>query len=370
MVASGYISTTRTFVNNITKYSALSPSAKLKPAKIFMSFDWDNSISAQLSKTTFQRIGNDKRRVMFQLPVTPETVKIDMGNEVETNTIVQTGEVVLPRYKKAVQVRFESLFPFDATAPYVSKQDTMLDKFKAFTKNGILGTQKSGNLQALRDKTEPAMPTDYFKVFEYLAKKKLPLAFTMTFYDGGHIETKQFTISAFDAEPENNGDYKYNIALAEWTDIKPRLLNDPTPTVDDSIKCHDSFVETAKDSELWWKEIDTSNIQNVCLSKLADLYNIVYKSYGTVSKGILDAVLTYNGIKSGIFYTSTGFLKLKGTFSNFAGKVGIGSNMAGTSKISSVDTSSISTLIKQIDTAKFKSQLASSIETRRQQNLT
>ena len=368
MVASGYVSTTRTFVSNITKYSGLSPSAKLKPAKIFMSFDYDPKIAMQLTKTSFKLIGS-RKRVMFQLPVTPETVKIDMGSETETNQVVQTGEVALPRYKKAVQIRFESVFPFDPTAPYVTKQDTMLDKFKAFTKEGILGTQQSGSLQALRDKTNPAMPTDYFKVFEHLAKTKTPFAFTMTFYDGGHLETKQFTIGAFDAEPENNGDYKYNIAIAEWTNMRPRLLNDPAPKESYAIQYHDQYVYQHKDSELWWKQLDTSQIQNACLAKVGDFYNLIYKSYGCVSKSMLDAVLAYNGIKSAVFYTGSAGLKLKGTFVNFAGKVGIGSNIAKASG-SSVDTSSISTLIKQIDTAKMKSQMAASIETRRSQNLT
>ena len=324
----------------------------VKPASVYISFP-DVPELRHLYKPPFERIGAEQnKQLTFKLPVTPETIKISMGSEVDTNPVVQTGEVVLPKYKKSIQLRFDSFFPYDTNAPYVTTK-SIKDIFKANTKSSLRRELKQTWRDYL-DTAEPALPKDYIDLFKVVDKKRIPITIAVTFYEGGDIEPITMTVDTFDAEPESNGDYKYSMSLIEWTDIRPKLAGQV-----DSERTGAQILSDRLVSPLQMARDDVK-----------DWWSFCKYWYGTASWKIIQALTTYNKVKNTAVNISLQAVKVKGNLINFPGKFGITSNLLGVTKITPSDTKAVSASIKSIDTSRSSKSTADLIAQRKSQNLT
>jgi hypothetical protein len=316
------------------------------PARIFITlnysedFDYLRSYKGFVVKS-FNAGTKPVGTISFEIPVMPPTVDIDTGNQKDTEMVARVGEVVLPKYKKARQVRWSSFFPYDTSAPYLSTSVRnltwgSLTKFGSSIKN--FASQTVGSLLGLSQ--ENPTPAVYISIFEALSKSEEPFTMSMTFYEGGNMSAKKYTLDSFKTNPENNGDFQYSISIVEWTDIRPKLLNNNG----DEVK----VVDISVPDKIKFKSI--KNIQ--------EFWRFAKQCYPTVSKGLVWAFSTYNGVRNLIFEGVLIGWKIKGSLQDLGGRFGILSNMFGLAKITSKDTKEISSSLKKLSFSKASRQLA------------
>ena len=309
------------------------------PARIFITLTYTKDFEFLRGLQGFKfSPKSDSKTIVFEIPVMPPTVKIDFGNSKDTENVTRIGEVVLPKYQKAKQFRWESFFPYDSRAPYLSASVRNLswgslsdykDKIKNFAQDAW---------NSIKNTT--AKPEVYIKLFETLAQTEEPFTISMTFYDGGNIPATKVTLDTFGAEPENNGDYKYEISLIKWTKIGPKLLNSKGEVVEEgSAKVPDST-------------------KSKIIQKLKDFWKFTKKCYGKVSKPLIWAFATYNGVRGLVFDGVLKAWKIKGSLQDLSGRFGILNNMFGLSKITSKDTKVVSNSLKKLSFTKASKQMA------------
>ena len=162
----------------------------------------------------------------------------------------------------------------------------------------------------------------------------------MTFYDGGNMPATKVTLDTFGAEPENNGDYKYEISLIKWTKIGPKLLNSKGEVVEKgSVKVSD--------------KIKLKQIRNI-----KDFWKWAKQCYPDVSKALVWAFATYNGVRGLVFDGILKAWKIKGSLQDLGNRFGILNNMFGLSKITSKDTKAVSNSLKKLSFTKASKQMA------------
>lgn len=322
------------------------------PARIFITLSYNTKFEFLRGMTGFKfSPADDTKVIIFEIPVMPPTVQIDFGNSKDTENIARVGEVVLPKYKKATQFRWESFFPYDVSANYLSTSTrnlswNSLSEYKDRVKN-----MYSSARDAFRG-VEPAtaLPETYIKIFKILSATEEPFTIAMTFYDGGDIPATKVTLDSFNAEPENNGDYKYNVALIEWTDISPKLLDNQGQVVSEG--------ESKVPDSIKFKQI----------SNIKDFWKWAKQCYPIVSKSLIWAFSTYNGIRNLIFDATLKAWKIKGSLQDLGGRFGILSNMFGLSKITSKDTVTITNSLKKLSFTKASKQMAELIKQNKKYN--
>lgn len=309
------------------------------PARIFITLVYNKDFEFLRGMQGFEfKPEDDTKTIVFEIPVMPPTVKIDFGNSKDTENVTRVGEVVLSKYQKAKQFRWESFFPYDLRAPYLSTSVRnlswgTLENYKEDVKNYV---KDSWN----KIKKTNATPEIYIKIFEILTQTEEPFIISMTFYDGGNLPATKVTLDTFGAEPENNGDYSYEISLVKWTKIGPKLLDTKGAVVDEgTVKVQDS--------------IKFKQIKNI-----KDFWKWTKQCYGVVSKSLIWAFATYNGARNLIFDGILKAWKIKGSLQDLGGRFGILSNMFGLSKITSKDTQAISKSLKQLSFTKASKQMA------------
>ena len=307
------------------------------PARIFITLTYDQEFEFLRGVRGFKfNPEADTKTIVFEIPVMPPTIKLDFGNSKDNENVTRVGEVVLPKYQKATQFRWESFFPYDTQAKYLSTsvrnlswsslseyKDTVKDMFKDIWNRGVNPT-----------------PAVYINIFNTLCRTEKPFTISMTFYDGGHIGAMKVTLDTFGAEPENNGDYKYEISLVKWTKIGPKLLNNKGEVVDSGSS----------------KVPDGSKLKQI--SKLKAFFQFTKDCFGVVSKSLVWAFATYNGIRGLVFDGVLKLWKIKGALQDLGGRFGILNNMFGLSKISSKDTKYISSSLKKLSFTKASKQMA------------
>lgn len=283
--------------------------------------------------------------IAFEIPVMPPTIDIDTGNQKDTETVARIGEVVLPKYKKARQVRWSSFFPYDTGAPYLSTSVRNLT-WGTLANIGSAAKNLVGSvIGALTGVSQQeATPAVYISIFEALAKSEEPFTMSMTFYDGGNMGAKKYTLDSFKTNPESNGDYQYSISIVEWTDIRPKLLNNNG----DEVKVSDINVQD---------KIKFKSIRNI-----QDFWKFAKQCYPTVSKSLVWAFATYNGIRNLVFEGILIGWKIKGSLQDLGGRFGILNNMFGLAKITSKDTRAVSNSLKKLSFSKASNQLADLIK--------
>lgn len=309
------------------------------PARIFITLTYSKDFEFLRGLQGFKFSPEaDTKTIVFEIPVMPPTVKIDFGNSKDTENVTRIGEVVLPKYQKAKQFRWESFFPYDTQAPYLSTSVRNLSwgSLKNYADTVRNFAQDSWN----SIKKSNASPEVYIKIFETLTQTEEPFTVSMTFYDGGNLPATNVTLDTFGAEPENNGDYRYEISLVKWTKIGPKLLDNKGAVVDEgSIKVPDS--------------IKFKQIKNI-----KDFWKWAKQCYPVVSKSLLWAFATYNGARYLIFDGILKAWKIKGSLQDLGGRFGILSNMFGLSKITSKDTKAVSNSLKKLSFTKASKQMA------------
>lgn len=313
------------------------------PARIFITLQYSEKLKFLKGKKGFKFLPEDEpRTIKFEIPVTPPTIEIDFGNEKDTEKVARVGEVVLPKYKKAVQFRWESFFPYDNSAPYLNTTVRNL----SWRSLKQLGEQATGLASSVLNgiTQKESTPSDYINIFNILSKLEQPFTISMTFYDGGHIGATPVTLDSFKANPENNGDYTYSISLVEWTNIKPKLLNpDGSKVPETSDKVEDSIKFKA-------------------IKSISDFWKFAKQCYPIVSKKLIWAFATYNGVRNLIFDATLKAWKIKGTLQDLGGRFGILSNIIGVAKITSKDTQPISQALKKLSYTKASQQMADFIK--------
>lgn len=315
------------------------------PARIFITLQYSEKFEFLRGTKGFKFSPIPKeltRTIQFEIPVTPPTISLDFGNEKDTENVVRVGEVVLPKYGKAVQFQWESFFPYDNSAPYLNTTVRNL----SWGSIKQLGNQVAGLATSLLDGITQQQPTpsDYINIFNILSKSEQPFTISMTFYDGGHIHATDVTLNSFKANPENNGDYTYTISLVKWTNIKPKQLNpDGSEVPETNEKVQDSIKFKA--------------IRNI-----SDFWKFAKQCYPIVSKKLIWAFATYNGVRNLIFDATLKAWKIKGTLQDLGGRFGIVSNIIGVAKITSKDTKPISQALKKLSYTKASQQMADFIK--------
>lgn len=321
------------------------------PARIMIDLTYTKDFSFLLQMNGFTTVPENAtektcRIIKFDIPVTPPTIKIDFGNSKDTENVTRIGEVVLPKYQKAKQFRWESFFPYDLNAKYINTSVRnlswgTLSQYKN-TVSGFVSDAKQSVKDIFKNVVKPvATPETYIKIFETLAKTEKPFTIAMTFYSGGDIPETKVTLESFSTEPENNGDYKYEIALVEWTNIKPKKLDSSGNKTNDAS-------DSKPDDSIKFKQINN----------LSDFWKWAKQCYATVSKPLLWAFATYNGARNLIFDGVLKAWKIKGSLQDLGGRFGILSNMFGMSKITSKDTQAVSNSLKQLSFTKASKQMA------------
>lgn len=314
------------------------------PARIFITLNYNEKLSFCGSYRGFTVDRGDNKPVgtiKFEIPVTPPTVELDFGNSKDAENVTRIGEVVLPKYKKANQIRWSSFFPFDTSAPFLNTTARNLSfeslgALKDTAKDLWDNTVSEWTNVSLKEPT----PDVYIKIFKYLSSSEEPFTVSMTFYEGGNLPACKYTLDSFKSNPESNGDYTYSISLVEWTDIKPKQLNKDGSIVPESgIKVQDSIK---------FKQI----------SNLSDFWKFCKQAYPVVSKKLLWAFATYNGVRNMIFDVVIKGWKIKGSLQDLGGRFGILNNMLGVSKITSKDTAAVSNSLKQLSFTKASQQMA------------
>lgn len=317
------------------------------PARIFVTLQYSEKFEWLRGVRGFKfRPLMEPRIIQFEIPVTPPTIEIDFGNQKDTENVARVGEVVLPKYAKAWQIRWESFFPYDNSAPYLNTSVKGLTSLESLKQVGRglasigrnVASAVTGGLVNL-SQTEPT-PAFYLNVFNTLSKLEEPFTVSMTFYDGGSLPSAPYTLDSFKCEPENNGDYKYSLSIVQWTDIKPKLLNpDGTEVVEPSEKVKDSS-------------------KNKVIKGVSDFFNFCKRCYPTVSKNLIWAFAQYNGVRNLIFDGTLKLWKIKGSLQDLGGRFGIVSNIIGVAKITSKDTQAVSQALKNLSYTKASKQMA------------
>lgn len=307
-----------------------------QPAKIYITMDYDEYFSKLVgikgfTVKTFNSGDKVVGTVAFEIPVTPPTVKLDFGSSNESSDVVQVGEVVLPKYQKAIQIRWESFFPYDTSAPYLSTNSRNLS-WGSLSRMG----SEFKNIFV----TQNNYPEVYINIFKHLAKTKQPISLSMTFYEGGNLPSIKMTLDTFQCDPESNGDYNYSISFVEWTDLTPKRLNSKGETEPSESK----IVKDKQKSKI---------IQNI-----SKFFDFCKKQYPIISNKLLWAFASYNGIRNFIFDSSLKIWKIKGSLQDLGGRFGILNNILGKSKITSSDTQAISQSLKKLSYTKASQQLA------------
>lgn len=302
-----------------------------KPARIFITLKYSDKFLWLKSFPTFKFTSST---IMFEIPVMPPTVEFDTGNSTDSENVTRVGEIVLPKYQKAVQIRWESFFPYDTSAPYLNTTVRNL----SWSSVKQIGSSITDMLNSFSQQS--ASPNTYNKIFSLLSKSKEPFTISMTFYDGGHLPATEVSLETLKYKPENNGDYSYNISLIEYQDIKPKKLNKDGSEVQST----DKKVEDAKKSKI--------------LQTVSDCWDFCKKWYPVVSKKLIWAFATYNGIRNLVFDGVLKVWKIKGSLQDLGGRFGILNNLIGASKITSKDTQAVSQALKKLSYTKASQQLA------------
>lgn len=321
------------------------------PAQILVVCPWVNS---PVLRPLGQLAGNPQFGY-FYLPVTPEKVKYDFGSDTDKNEVIQTGEVVLPKYKNAVGIRFESFFPYDTKAPYVNPRTyNLIDKYQAYKKRI---TDVADSIRSLKDEGISALlnnqtthPNSYRLLFEQLNNKKYPITVILDF-TGVSISYK-VTISTFEWEHENNGDVSYSISLSQWTDISPRRVGDP------------------KSLEKPFTDIESVISQDSTVKSSGNIFNDIKKWYGTITQASISAFCLLNNIKSLAIDLKNEVFIIKHNINRFLGGLPVGSNILGSKKgFTSADTSKLTSLAKLTDMTKQKDAFSSQLLSRKYENM-
>lgn len=301
-------------------------------------------ITSGLAKLGLNVSGPDNQApIRFQLPVTPPTIQIDRGNDNDSSNVVQVGEVVLPKYSKAQQFRFDSFFPYDASAPYINT---------AVKQSGLAGLASSAvdissSIAELHKAV--ASPQIYIDIFNKLSKNNIPFKISMNFYQGGNIGWTYVTVNTFQLEPENNGDYKYQLSLIEWTNIAPTKLNpDGTPAFKSTVTLGD--IKTSVKSPF--------NMSLGYANTISHWWNLCKGAYSIVSKNLIFWVAKYNGLKD-LFYIRKGDFtwKFKNEFQSYANRYSLLPNIIDKSSISTSDTSRLNEELKKLSFTKASKQM-------------
>lgn len=318
-----------------------------KPAKIYFTLDYSEELNSLLGPyknfVIKSNVVNNKPTgtISFEIPVTPPTVEIDFGNTKDSQNVTRVGEVVLPKYKKAQQLRWTSFFPYDYNASYINTS------IRNFSWEGIEKLARdtyntaTNAINSLKSVLKTSAPPKVFNdLFEILAKSEKPFLVSMTYYDGGHLSAKKYTLDSFRAHPESNGDYTYSLSIIEWTDIKPKLLStDGSEVPKTDIKVPDKF-------------------ENAIIQNVYDCYTFCKKRYPVISKKLVWAFSTYNGIRNLVFQDILMGWKIIGSLQDLASRYGMSTNILGKSKITTADVPTISNSLKQLSFSKASRQLA------------
>ncbi len=281
--------------------------------------------------------------ITFKIPVMPPTIQIDFGNSKDSENVARVGEVVLPKYKKASQVRWSSFFPYDLSAPYLNTTLRNLSKSSYTQVKTAAQNMYSTIRNDLKNKSvtqKQPTPDVYIKIFKLLSSLEVPFTMSMTFYDGGNLPATKYTLDSFRTNPENNGDYSYDLSLIEWTDISPKKINQ------DGSEIQESTLDVSDKQE------------NKTISSLSKFVDWCKKSYPTISNKLLWAVAKYNGVRNFIFDTTLKLWKIKGTLKSLGGRFGIVNNILGVSKITRKDTTAVSNSLKKLSFTKASKQMA------------
>jgi len=286
----------------------------------------------------------DQAPIRFQMPVTPPTLQTDTGSGSDTNTVAQIGEVVLPKYAKAKQFRFESFFPYDSSAAYLNTT------VRESNLRGLATTAANLVSNVAEITKAVASPQMYIDIFNELNKTKTPFKISMNFYQGGNLPWTQVTVNTFQYEPENNGDYKYQLSLMEWVDIAPTKLNtDGTPAFKSTVSLKDVIISFK----------NSANTTLGYASTISQWWNICKSAYSIVSKNLIFWVAKYNGIKNLSYIRKGDFTwKFKNEFSSYATRYSIQDNLIGKSKITSSDTAYVSESLKALSYTTASQQMA------------
>lgn len=316
------------------------------PARIFITLTYTKDFEFLRGVRGFKfSPESDSKTIVFEIPVMPPTVKIDFGNSKDTENVTRIGEVVLPKYQKAKQFRWESFFAYDLKARYLSASVRnlswgSLSNYKDQIKNFYQDAKNDIKNAKNNIKNTPATPEVYIKLFETLAQTEEPFTISMTFYDGGNIPATKVTLDTFGAEPENNGDYKYEISLIKWTKIGPKLLGSKGEVVEkSSVKVSD--------------KIKFKQIKNI-----KDFWKWTKQCYPDVSNALVWAFAAYNGVRGLVFDGVLKVWKIKGSLQDLGSRFGILNNMFGLSKITSKDTKAVSNSLKKLSFTKASKQMA------------
>lgn len=322
-----------------------------QPARIFITLNYSEELNALLGSykgftiKSFNTNNKPTGTIAFEIPVTPPTVEIDFGNTKDSENVTRVGEVVLPKYKQAQQLRWTSFFPYDYNAPYINTNVrnfswSGIERLAQDTYNTV--TNAVNSLTGVLQTSAP--PQVFNQLFEILAKSEEPFTVSMTYYNGGHLPAKKYTLDTFKSNPESNGDYTYSISVVEWTDIKPKLLNNDGSEIKESdIKVADKF-------------------KNKIINSIYNCYTFCKQNYPVVSKKLVWAFATYNGIRNLVFQDILMGWKIKGSLQDLAGRFGILNNILGKSKITRQDTAAVSNSLKQLSFSKASRQLADLLE--------
>ncbi len=318
------------------------------PAHIFVTLNYSEQLSfcnGYRGFTVKAYMENNKPTgtIAFEIPVTPPTIQLDFGNSKDSENVARIGEVVLPKYKKATQIRWSSFFPYDTSAPYLNTTTRNLSWSGLQNMGNRITNLYDNTVKDIKGLTEKEPTPDmYIKLFKILSSSEQPFTVSMTFYDGGNMPAKKYTLDTFRSNPESNGDYTYDLSLIEWTDIKPKKLNSKGSAINDDGK--------------------SSNPENKTKSKIiktiSDCYNFCKKYYPVVSKKLIWAFSTYNGVRNLIFDTTIKVWKIKGSLQDLGGRFGIVNNILGVSKITSKDTAAVSNSLKKLSFTKASKQMA------------
>ena len=242
-------------------------------------------------------------------------------------------------------MRWTSFFPYDYNAPYINTNVrnfswSGIERLAQDTYNTV--TNAVNSLTGVLQTSAP--PQVFNQLFEILAKSEEPFTVSMTYYNGGHLPAKKYTLDTFKSNPESNGDYTYSISVVEWTDIKPKLLNNDGSEIKESdIKVADKF-------------------KNKIINSIYNCYTFCKQNYPVVSKKLVWAFATYNGIRNLVFQDILMGWKIKGSLQDLAGRFGILNNILGKSKITRQDTAAVSNSLKQLSFSKASRQLADLLE--------
>lgn len=340
------------------------------PAKIYIEIEYDDKWKYLLGYKGFKQQGSllgglitayfnfgtglklkppqNQAPIRFQLPVTPPTIQIDTGNGSESNNVAQIGEVVMPKYARAKQFRFETFFPYDSSASYIN---TTVRQSNLFGLASTVVNLASDLTEITKAVTSPEI---YIDIFNKLNAENTHFKISMNFYQGGNIYWTPVTVNTFQYEPENNGDYRYQLSLVEWTDISPTKLNaDGTP----------AFKSTTS-----LKDIITSMKSNAnqfigYASSITKWWNICKGAYSIVSKNLIFWVAKYNGIKNLTYIRQGDFTwKFKDYFQSYATRYAPLPNIVGKTSISTKDIGEISKSLKQLSFTKSSQQMAKYLE--------